>query len=342
MHRHGPAAALLAALGIASWREYRRHTLQNSTPTAEGEGRVCVVTGGASGIGLATALALLRLGCSVVAMDRCGMKHLAEQWEDERPTSSSLASPASPSLRRVRLDLAVPGSVQDAVRLCGPGRVDVLVHCAGVNHEKPLLDSSDAELQQIFSVNVLGPLALTRGLLPNLVQAAKAARQRPRARRRTSRVIFVGSIAGDMAWPWGGGYSSTKAALVGACATMRREMLANKLPIEVSLVSPGPIKTPMTNDLSKRQVAWANAHVGRSLFANGLLQSARQTLEKADSPAAAAAFASAENVAAVICHFAIDPYPPPSHTVASFAFHKFLAVLKRLPVRWTDLVLSKI
>ena len=67
-----------------------------------------------------------------------------------------------------------------------------------------MLTVSDSCLDQIFGVNVLAPVALTRDLFGNLLSDTTEAR-----------LIFVGSVAGDVAWPWVGAYAATKHALEG-------------------------------------------------------------------------------------------------------------------------------
>ena len=157
-----------------------------------------------------------------------------------------------------------------------------------------------------------------------------------------ARIIFVGSVACDIAWPWGGGYSTTKAALVGACGTLRAEILANRLPIDIVLLKPGPVQTPMTTNLASRQASWAEAHLRKSPFAPGLLQSAHKALSVEGQPGTSAVFVSAENVATVICNCVMmRQSPQTSYLVASLIFTGLYQLLRSLPVRWTDKMLSK-
>ena len=92
------------------------------------------------------------------------------------------------------------------------GRLDVLVNNAGIVTVGPLLRTSDAELHNVLQTNVVAPAALIRELLPLLHRAAP------------SRVVNVGSVFGDIAYPLFGAYSASKFALRGLSNALRREL----------------------------------------------------------------------------------------------------------------------
>merc|ERR1712194_528219 len=106
-------------------------------------------------------------------------------------------------------------------------------NAAGITDHCPLLDASDTAMERIFAINTLGPLRLTRLLLPELLSG------------KGGSVCFVASVAARAAFPWQGGYSATKHAVVGMVDTIRREAKSNRLPLRVTIVEPGPVLTPM-------------------------------------------------------------------------------------------------
>jgi NAD(P)-dependent dehydrogenase (short-subunit alcohol dehydrogenase family) len=132
-------------------------------------GKTCLVTGATSGIGLATVLALTRLGGRVVGVGRDEAKIAA---------ALSLASREAPAdssgLRFERADLA---SLRDVEALAGrltgaTDRLDVLVNCAGIYTARRDLTADGLETQ--FAVNHLAPFLLTTLLLPRLESSGDA------------------------------------------------------------------------------------------------------------------------------------------------------------------------
>lgn len=135
-------------------------------------------------------------------------------------------------------DLANPEEVArtvDDADLFGDG-LDGFVCCAGIEGAMPLGDVTDSFLRDVYSVNVLSPILLTRTLLPALRQS-----------RGTS--VLVGSTAADLTFPGWLPYSSSKAALVKAASVLRVEERG----IRVSVVNPGRIDTDMQRDMATKQ-----------------------------------------------------------------------------------------
>ncbi len=129
-------------------------------------GRRCLITGANSGLGLATAHALARLGAEVWLLCRSEERgRVAER--DVRDASGN------ESVRLERIDLASRRSIEDFVERLGDLPVDVLVHNAGVLPDRRVETEDGLELT--WAVNVVGPFLLTRRLLENL-RAAPGAR----------------------------------------------------------------------------------------------------------------------------------------------------------------------
>ncbi|MCC6626741.1 MAG: SDR family oxidoreductase [Chloroflexi bacterium] len=181
-----------------------------------------LVTGASSGIGLACALRLDRLGWQVLAGVR--------RDEDAR----CLAGQASPRLRPVSLDItdaaAVAAAVELAVMVAGEAGLAGLVNNAGIVVAGALEYLPDEWLQRQLEVNVVGQLRVTRACLP-LLRAGRG------------RIVFLGSMGGRIAGPFLGPYHASKFALEALTDSLRGELRPWGIP--VAIVEPGVIATPI-------------------------------------------------------------------------------------------------
>jgi len=180
--------------------------------------RVAVVTGGVSGIGLATAARLAADGLGVAVLD------LTDR-------------PAPPGDLAIRADVADPGDVERAFTqvLETFGRIDVLVNNAGITgsraatvcHETPV-----EELDRVLAVNIRGPFLCTRAALPTMLH------------QRSGHVITVASVAGLVAFPGRCAYSTSKGAAVMFTKSLAVDYATAG--IRANAVCPGFVQTPMT------------------------------------------------------------------------------------------------
>ncbi len=180
-------------------------------------GKVAVVTGGASGIGRATALRLIREGASVAVFDR----------DDSAPIPD-----AGDALFSARVDVTDQAAIDAAVAqtLERWGHIDILVNGAGIGAAGTLLDNDDAEWQRVLDINVMGTVRVTRAVLPHLIAA------------RPASVVNVGSAVAVTGFPNRALYSATKGAIVA----MTRAMAADHLKdgVRFNSVCPGTTETP--------------------------------------------------------------------------------------------------
>jgi len=186
------------------------------TASAAGaEGRVAVVTGASSGIGAATARALAGEGFRVVCAAR-----RTDRIETLEQEIGGVA---------VRCDVTSDDDVRALAAAAGP-RVDVLVNNAGGATGVDRVEDAAPEVwQQMYDVNVLGVLRVTRALLPALREAPD------------SLVVNLGSTAGQGVYPGGGGYTVAKHGLHALNGTLRLEL--NGEPIRVTEIAPGMVRT---------------------------------------------------------------------------------------------------
>jgi 2-keto-3-deoxy-L-fuconate dehydrogenase len=184
--------------------------------TGDFGGKRALVTGGASGIGLAAAQILAEEGARVAVLD---------------------VSVPPEGLDYAKADVTDDAAVREAVtgvieRL---GGLDVLVNCAGIGAQGGVEANSDEEWHHVFDVNVLGIVRVTRACLPAL-------------RASTSGVIInVGSIAGTTGIPDRAVYSATKGGVLALTLAMAADLLPEG--IRVAAVNPGTADTPWVGRL---------------------------------------------------------------------------------------------
>ena len=178
-----------------------------------------VVTGASTGIGAATCRRLAGLGFDVLAgVRRAEDAALVESW--------------SPRVRAQRLDVTDPDQVAalaDAVAT-GPGPLRALINNAGIAVVGPVEALTVGDWRQQLEVNVLGQVAVTRTLLPGLIDAR-------------GRVVMMSSIGGRVAGPLFGPYSASKFAIEAFTDVLRREV--EPLGVRVVAIEPGAIATPI-------------------------------------------------------------------------------------------------
>lgn len=173
-----------------------------------------LITGAGRGIGQATALRLARAGWTVFAgvRDDAGKERLAEGDGNITPVLLDITDEAHLSSLADRL----------------PERLDALVNNAAIGVLGPVEAVTTAELRRQLDVNVVGQVAVTQAVLPQL----RAAR---------GRIVFISSTGGRMVVPLEGAYCASKFALEGLADVLRIELRPWR--IGVSLVEPGPTDT---------------------------------------------------------------------------------------------------
>jgi NAD(P)-dependent dehydrogenase (short-subunit alcohol dehydrogenase family) len=190
------------------------------------------VTGASSGLGSAVSRAALERGYRVAATarDAASLGDLAERGPEQ--------------LLTLRLDLRDADSIHDAVARAEAhfGHLDVLFNNAGTATLGAVEELTDQLLRSQLETNLVGPLALTRAVLPGM-----------RARGR-GRILQMSSMGGRSAFPGLGAYHASKFALEGASIALAQEVAP--FGIAVTLIEPGDFRTPA---LSRVRLAMADA-----------------------------------------------------------------------------------
>ena len=193
-------------------------------------GRIAVVTGASSGIGRAIGMALSREGAHLCALGR-NRRALAETTAAARQFSQATS---------FAVDLTVEEDLKPLLQhLEAAGRVDILIHCAGIIHQDPMQRACIEDLDLQYAINVRAPYLLTQRLLP-LLTAARG------------QVVFINSSAGRTAKrPEVGQYAATKHALRAIADSLREEL--NPKGIRVLSVYLGRTATQMQEALCREE-----------------------------------------------------------------------------------------
>jgi NAD(P)-dependent dehydrogenase (short-subunit alcohol dehydrogenase family) len=211
-------------------------------PLQDGEGPcLCVVTGGASGIGRATVLRLEELGWHVLAAD-FNEKALEEL---DAQTSSRVATVVC-DVSSAEACEDVRNRAEEMMKSIGAEGIAGLANIAGLMQSCPVMSVNDDQLKRIIAINCEAPVRFTRLLMPLLLKA-----KRPT-------VCNVASIAADTAFPWTGAYSATKGFVAQFSEALRREAMANNLNLRVAVIKPGYIATPMTAGTGAAGIRWCD------------------------------------------------------------------------------------
>jgi NAD(P)-dependent dehydrogenase (short-subunit alcohol dehydrogenase family) len=184
----------------------------------EFDGLAALVTGGASGIGLATASLLASRGARVACLDL---------------NLGGLPEPLLGVAADVSDDAAVRVAVTAAAQSLGG--LDILVNNAGIGAQGTIADNSDAEWHRVLDVNVVGMVRVTRAALPHL------------RRSRHGAIVNTCSIAAHAGLPNRALYSASKGAVQALTLAMAADHLAEG--IRVNCVNPGTADTPWVRRL---------------------------------------------------------------------------------------------
>jgi NAD(P)-dependent dehydrogenase (short-subunit alcohol dehydrogenase family) len=194
----------------------------------EVEGRVAVITGGASGIGRSTALAMARHGVDVVLADIHD-----ERLEETRAAVAALGRRAL----AVRCDVSRDADVDRlaSIALAEMGQVDILMNNAGVVLCGALEEIPVADWEWQFGINVFGVVRGIRSFLPHMIA------------RGSGHIVNTGSVAGLLALTGAGApYIASKFAVVGLSEALA--LYAGPKGIGVSVLCPGAVETNLSEN----------------------------------------------------------------------------------------------
>ena len=182
-------------------------------------GKTAVITGGNSGIGLATARLFIREGAKVVIIGRDSKTLDAARQELGDKVIAIKADVSS---------LEQLGAVAKEVE-AKLGKIDILFANAGIAEFTPMDQVDETFFDKTFDINVKGVFFTTQKFAPLM--------------RDNGAVLFTTSVVNKKGWPGTSVYSASKAAVRSLARTMAAELQPRK--IRVNAISPGPIETPI-------------------------------------------------------------------------------------------------
>jgi meso-butanediol dehydrogenase / (S,S)-butanediol dehydrogenase / diacetyl reductase len=187
------------------------------------EGRVALITGAGSGIGVGIARVLARRGATLVLsdLDRDRVAGVADETGGRALAHDVTSWEQSQA-------------VVDEV-VAEHGRVDILVNNAGVSRSIPFHEIDEAEWDRVHDVNVKGVFLTTRAVVPHMME------------RRSGSIVSISSMVGKEAIPLFVHYSASKFAVIGMTQGLAKEMAPYG--VRVNAVCPGVVRTPLWDPL---------------------------------------------------------------------------------------------
>ena len=197
-------------------------------PLTNFAGAVAVITGGASGIGLATARALYAKGAHVVLGDVNG-QGLQQAEQEIRQGRSESGTSVLGIPTDVTNESQVQALMQRAIETCG--QIDLVVTCAGIGGGGPIDTFPASQMQKMMNINFMGTYHCVQAALPAMRQQG------------SGHFVFLSSVAGKTATPFLSAYCATKWAVRGFSYALCAELHGSG--IGITTVYPAWVDTPM-------------------------------------------------------------------------------------------------
>jgi 3-oxoacyl-[acyl-carrier protein] reductase len=202
-------------------------------------GRRALVTGGASGIGLATAARLLAEGASVTIADVAAKR----VKESVRTLADANGAPGvGGKVFGMVMDVTDPRQVESRTREAAErmGGLDILVTSAGVSQPGTAWQTSLEDWERVLAINLTGTFLCVKAAAPRMI------------RQGFGRVVMLGSISGSQAWSERAAYTASKGGVLALARSCAMDLARHG--VTVNTVSPGPIATPQTETLHSKEV----------------------------------------------------------------------------------------
>ncbi len=197
--------------------------------------KTAIVTGGSRGIGRAIALELAAQNAKV-AIFYAGNETAAQATVEEAQRNNNL-------ITAVRCDVSDSAATKAAVDalLKEWGQIDILVNCAGITRDGPVMRMKDEDFDSVISTNLKGAFLMTRQCSAAMMK------------RRYGRIINISSVSGISGNSGQANYSSAKAGMIGLTKSVARELASRG--ITCNAIAPGFIETDMTAAMSEKVLA---------------------------------------------------------------------------------------
>lgn len=199
-------------------------------PVASLRAKRCFITGAASGIGRATALAAARQGADLYLTDIDPAK-LDDAVAAIHRAGGQVSHARALDIRDHEAVVALAKEIHGA-----HGSMDVVMNVAGVSTWGTIDKLEHSDWQQMIDVNLVGPISVLEAFVPAMIEAG-----------RGGHVVNVSSAAGLFGLPWHAAYSASKFGLRGVSEVLRFDLRRHG--IGVSLVCPGGVRTPLVESV---------------------------------------------------------------------------------------------
>ncbi|MEM7579360.1 MAG: SDR family NAD(P)-dependent oxidoreductase [Mastigocoleus sp.] len=186
--------------------------------------KTAVITGSASGIGKAIAIALAKKGVTVHLVDIRQERIVA--MLDELSCDNNICGHT--------VDVTVPEQLEQLATSLR-GKVDILINCAGILHQGKLATTTSKELHQVMDVNLWGVINSIKAFLPQMSNS-----------KQGGHIINIASIAGLIGAPEMSLYNASKCAILGLSESLAIELASEK--IQVAAICPGSVNTNLSRD----------------------------------------------------------------------------------------------
>jgi len=208
-------------------------------------GRVAVITGGARGIGFATAERFLRSGAKVAIWDIDGAR--------AKQSAKELAALGTVSAHIVELtdEAAVRSAMSET--LAAHSRLDIVVNSAGITGGNGTTWELDPKVwRQVLEVNLYAPYLVCRAVVPHMIAAGYG------------RIVNIASIAGKEGNPNAAHYSASKAGLIALTKSLGKELAAHD--ITVNAVTPAAAKTSIFDQMTEQHINFMLSKIPKNRF----------------------------------------------------------------------------
>ncbi|WP_020650204.1 SDR family NAD(P)-dependent oxidoreductase [Solimonas variicoloris] len=204
------------------------------------EGRVAVITGGARGIGYATAERMLASGAAVSLWDI--------DAERLQQAQAALARPQRVAIRTVEL---TDEHAVDAAALATRerfGKIDILVNNAGITGGNgPTWELDPAVWRRVLDVNLMGPVLTVRAIVPSMLENGYG------------RIVNIASVAGKEGNPNASHYSASKAGLIGLTKSLGKELATKN--ILVNCITPATANTEILTQMKPEHIEYMRSRI---------------------------------------------------------------------------------
>ena len=203
------------------------------------EGRTAVITGGATGLGLAVTECMIGAGAKAVVLSR------------NAGEAKKALAPFGDRAVFYQYDVTDTAHAQDMADqiIKEQGPVSILVNNAGNHCKKPIEEMSVEDFESVLNVHLVGAFALTKAFVPHMKE------------QKTGSVIFQASMTSYIGQPYVAGYSTAKAGYLGLVHTLCSECGEDNL--RFNAIAPGWIETPMFHKATDNDAPRLNKILGR-------------------------------------------------------------------------------